>query len=467
MAQQDTEKPEPTPAEKLFLRGNALQRRDQLDDALKVYAEALRLDPEYYHALNNSGVALRRQNKYQAAIACYRRALEIEPKNADCLGNLGNALKDLDRMVEALEAHRAAIALKPDDPGTRYNYGVALRDAGEFKDALAEFDFVCAAKPDDPKPQWDRAIALLSLGRFKEGWQAYESRWGLGELPIRPYDAPRWQGESFAGKTLLLYPEQGFGDTILASRFLPMVKERGGRVILECKPALTRLFTGIAGVDELVVPKEPSTKFDVHFPLMSLPGLFDASLVNLPPPPQLSVPEAAHDAVRPLIEPGGDRFKVGIVWSGSITFKGNAKRSVAAERFLTFAEVPGIQLYSLQKGPREEELGELGADAVIIDIGSKVEDFAETAAAIQQLDLVLMTDSSVAHLAGTLGRPIWNLLGYSPYWLYGRKGKATPWYPSMRMFRQSDPGNWDEVFEKAQRALKKAVKQKASGKWPA
>ncbi len=443
----------------LRARGVALHEKEQLDEAITQYQRYLFYRPRDVSIWNNLGVALRKKEHFPAAVACYQRALELSPGDPGLLGNLGNALKDLDRIDEAIEAHRQALEQRPEDFSLHQNFGITFREAARFADALEQFDICLAMQPGHDKIRWDRALALLHLGRFDEGWRDYEARWKIGELPARAYQAPKWLGEDIGGKTILLYPEQGFGDTILASRFLPLVKARGARVWLECKPALRRLFDELEGVDRLVVPGEVDEGFDVHTSLMSLLGIFKADPEGLPALPRLAVPEAARKKMAPLLSGSRDRFKIGVVWSGSTTFKGNRKRSVTPEHFIELATIPGVQLFSLQKGPREQDLQSSGAAAVMIDIGSRVEDFAETAAVLQGLDLIIMTDSSVAHLAGALGRPVWDLLNFSTYWLYGGTGETTPWYPSFRLFRQPRPGDWSSVFATVKRELANTVAQ--------
>jgi hypothetical protein len=228
-----------------------------------------------------------------------------------------------------------------------------------------------------------------------------------------------------------------------------------------------RLFEGVEGIDEVVpIEKRAETPCDFHASLMDLPRIFNARPDSAPMPPKLNIPEDAHAKAAALLEPAGDRFTVGVVWSGSVTFKNNRRRAVDVDRFLGLAEVPGVQLVSLQKGPRENELDGPGIAPLFIDAGRKVQDFAETAAVIEALDLVVMTDSSVAHLCGTLGQPVWNLLNSVPYWLYGDHGERPGWYPSMRLFRQPTVGAWDSVFALVKSELARAVELKKAGRWP-
>lgn len=437
-----------------------LHQEKRLAEAVGAYQAYLTARPKDAGIWSNLGVALRSQTRLRAAALCYRRALEIEPGEPSYLGNLGNVLKDLDEIEESISVQREAVAQRPRDVRLRYNLGLAYREAADFEMALETFDAAIAMKPEDPHMQWDRALALLHLGRFEEGWKAYEWRWKIGELPPPGYEAPAWRGEDLDGKRILLFPEQGFGDTILVSRLIPQVKARGATVWLECKPPLQRLFAGVDAIDRLVAPGTLKDGFDYHCSLMSLPGILQVTTETAPSPLTLSVPPAARKKARRLLAPAGDRFKVGIVWSGSVTYKGNRKRAAGLDRFLELAAVPGVQLYSLYKGPLEPQLKEEGAGALVVDLGGQDEDLADTAAAIEQLDLVIMTDSAVAHLTGTLGRPIWNLLSYSPYWLYGAQGETTPWYPSMRLYRQPAPGDWDSVFARVREDLEAAAAAK-------
>lgn len=444
-----------------------LLRRGHVEEAISGYQCLVERDCATSAGIwNNYGIALRQQTKYLAAVACYRRAIEFEPNDPVYHGNLGNVLKDLGRFPEALAAHEVAVGLRPTDAGSHHNYGVALRETALMEEALAEFETACRLDPENPIFEFDRALALLYLGRFSGGWSAFEWRWKVGEITKPDLKVREWKGEDFQGKTLLVYPEQGYGDSILASRFLPLVKRRGGAVCLMCKPPLQRLFKDLEGVDRLVTDTRADIRFDLQCAMLSLPGIFKTTFENVPSPARLHIPEESRNKARSLVSPTDDRFKVGIVWSGSVTFKNNASRTTTLDRFLQLAGIPGIRFYSLQKGPLESELRETGANAVIPDIGGRVEDFADTAAVIERLDLVIMTDSAVAHLTGSLGRPVWNLLSFVPYWLYLLEGEQTPWYPSMKLVRQPRFGDWDSVFARVETELVAAIQAKRSCKWP-
>ena len=453
-------------AEALFQEALTLQRAGQHEQAVRLYNRYLDRRPDRSAAWGNLAIALRKTDRLAAAAAASRRAIELDPGSAGLRSTLGNILKDLGRLEESLESHDLAVAAAPADARVIHNRGISRKESGDLEAALVDFDEACRIEPDLVGAQWDRALVLLQLGRFADAWEPYESRWGLGELPRRNFDCPRWRGESFAGKTLFIYPEQGFGDAILMSRFLPAVKQRGGTVVLECKAPLRRLFTGLEGVDRFVAPGEAVAGIDFQCPIMSLPGALDLDPSVIPPPARLHVPGEAIEKFRPLLAAPDACLKVGIVWSGSLTFKGNRQRAVTLDRFLQLAEIPGVRFFSLQKGDLERQLYEAGIQSLIPDIGGKVEDFAETAAVVTLLDLVIMTDSALAHLTGSLGKPLWNLLNAVPYWIYGTDGDRVAWYPSMRLIRQPSRGDWDSVFATVRTALDEAAAAKAEGRWP-
>jgi tetratricopeptide (TPR) repeat protein len=422
---------------------------------------ALRLNPLDPSLWNNMGIFLRELKQARAAEACYRRALDCGGEaDAGLRSNLGNALNDLERSQEAITCHELALAMNKDSLLFLQNLGVALRGAGRHAEAVAVYDSLLEKSPDHHDARWDRSQSLLTRGRYAEGWRDYESRWKLKEAGAYPRKGPRWNGEPFAGKTLLLVSEQGFGDTLLAARFLPHVKKLGGRVLLECQPEVMRLLGKSNWVDGIFAkgtcPPEP---YNFQLTMMSLPGLFVQDPAAIPQQPYLAADPAGRAMFTNLLnkKPGlqkkSGQLNVGIVWSGSVTFKGNAYRAAGLEHFLRFAAVPGVRLFSLQKGPPHEELKKLGLQSMVTDLSPLLLDFECTAAALEMLDLVIMTDSATAHLAGALGRPVWVLLGSRPYWLWG-SDEHTPWYPNMRLLRQRKVGDWEELFQRAEGELR-------------
>lgn len=420
------------------------QRKGNTDQAIQLYRAILQINSADVGMWSNLGAALRKQKHYQSAVNCYRRALEIKPDDIVTLGNLANALKDLHRLDESIAIHQKLVERKPNDIQSLMNYACALRENGQFEQALHQLDHAQSIEPDNAGIEWERAQNLLYLGRYTEGWKAYEARWQTDDLQLPDLDCPQWRGENIEGKHILLHAEQGYGDTILAARYVRLVKERvgsAGKVTLQCKSELHRLFQTI-GADQLITPQQIPTHIDLHCPLMSLMGCFDTQPDTIPPPAQLFIPEEAKQKFAYLKDQHPNKTKIGIVWSGSITFKNNDNRALPLSAFLPLAENPNVRLYSLQKGLRFGELKENGAESYIEDIGSRCDDFADTAAAIENLDLIVMTDSSVAHLAGSLNKPVINLIETVPYWLYALEKSATPWYSSMRLIERDDAGAW-------------------------
>ena len=455
-ARQENEAAEPS----LFDIALALHKQEKNDEAILAYRRMLLTDPNHVASWRNLGAVLRKTGHFESSVACLKRALELLPDSPETLTNLGNSLTDMDRMEPALEAHAKAVATMPNNFLMRKNYTVALRKFAHLKEALAQLEKVFLLKPDDEKMRWEYAVICLHLGLYKQGWEALEVRWKIG-MKDRNYDVPRWRGEDLKDKTILVYKEQGFGDTILCSRYIPMIKARGGRVIFECQKQLHRLFQAIPGIDKLTeLGSTIDEPFDYHVPMLSLPWIFNTDQTSIPPPPPLFVPDAPPPEAKRLLDLGKGRLKVGIVWSGSVTFLENSKRAVSAAQFLPLAEIPYVQLYSLQKGPREQDIVDCGGQGPILALGPHLQDFADTAAALKELDLVIMTDSSVAHLASSLGRPVWNLLNYAPYWLYKMQGETCAWYPSMRLFRQTTPGDWENVFRNVATELAKLADKK-------
>ena len=443
------------PATQAFARATAHHRMGQLDQAIAEYARVIVLDPRHVDAYNNLGVALRVQGQFAAAVACYRRALALRPESANMHSNMGNALRDLGRFEEAAAALRRAIRLAPEAIEYLYNLGLVHRDMGRSDRALAAFDTVLAAKPDHVDCHWDRALIHLRRGDLERGFAEYEWRWKLKRSPPRAIAKPLWDGQPFPGKILLVHWEQGFGDTIQFVRFLPQAKKRGGTVILECQGDLARLLASAKGADKVVPSGDPPGPFDYHVPLLSLPRLLGTTRANLP----AEVPYLGHPPIGgarvPALEAGA--LKVAIAWAGSPTNRDDRRRTCPFARFLELAEVPGVVLYSIQRGKAADEMPAILDGPIVFDVGRTCVDFADNAAVLAQMDLVISVDTSIAHLAGAIGKPAWTLLSAACDWRWMDAGERTPWYPSMRLFRQKTLGDWDGVFADVRAELAKTA----------
>lgn len=434
--------------------GNALQGKGQFSEAIAAYQTARRLQPNNPTIDNNLGAALDALGDWESAVATYRRALSQRPAYAEAYYNLGNTLRSLERLDEAVVCYQKALALNPHQVLSCNNLGLALHSLGRLDDAMDAFQWAIAQTPDYADAHLNLGLSLLMAGDLRTGFEEYEWRWrvqGPGFKPPRSFSQPHWDGSTLTGQTILLYAEQGFGDTIQFIRYAPMVAQQGGRVVVECPPTLMRLLQTCTGIDQLIPTGADLPDFQVHAPLMSLPQIFGTTLARVPATVPYLTPLAQP---LPLKNPQRLPCKVGLVWAGSPTHGNDRHRSCPFEHIQTLCTVDGIQFYSLQVGDRAADLALLGDRPVpVIDLSSDLTDFADTAAVIAQLDLVITVDTAVAHLAGALGRPTWIMLAFDPDWRWMLHRDDSPWYPTMRLFRQSTLGDWGTVTATVKAAL--------------
>lgn len=442
-------------AVRLFRLAAQSHRDGDLPAAIESYGKSLLLNPKQPDVYNNMGVALRAQGKLEAAVACYRRALVLKPNNAGVYSNMGNALRELGRLEVAQASHQQAVRLSPRSTEAYYNLGLVLRDLGQTDAALSCLDKALALDDTHVDCRWDRALTLLEMGRLKEGFDAYESRWQLDRSPAREFDQPRWDGAELGGKTVLVHHEQGFGDMIQFARYLKMIKARGGNVVVEVQPELARLMGTVEGVDKVINRGQTLPKFDFYIPMMSLPTVFDTDADSVPADvPYVSAVDAGAVQLPPVM---GKIKRVGIAWAGRATHRNDKNRSAGFRHFIEILGLPGISVFSLQKGPAAADTAEFGCEALVSDLGGRVRDFADSAAVLNQLDLVITVDTALAHLAGAMNVPVWVAVPFAPDWRWMRGTDTSPWYPSMRLFRQKRPGNWDGVFSDIRRALRDEI----------
>jgi tetratricopeptide (TPR) repeat protein len=403
------------------------------------------------------GGVLGRLGRLEEAVAACERALALRPDHPEALVNLGQALRGLGRLAEAEAAQRRVLAQRPTDAAAYNGLAVTLQAADRPHEALAVLDLAAALAPADAETQHHRAMLLLRLGRLQEGWDAYEWRFRTHQAG-RSHDwlagRPPWRGEPLEGRTILLVPEQGLGDTIQFVRYVPLVAARGGRVLLGTPPELARLLEGLPGLAGLIPAGAPIPPHDLHCPLLSLPRAFGTTLDSIPAPvPYLRADPAAAArwGERLAAAPG---LRAGLVWGGNPRHPDDRNRSVPLAALAPLWEVPGVSWFSLQLGARAAELQAAGRlPCPVTDLAPALHDLAETAAALTALDLVITADTAVAHLAGALGRPAWVLLPAVPDWRWLRRGEASPWYPTMRLFRQDARRDWRPVLEAVAGAL--------------
>ncbi len=444
--------------------GNCLKDLGRPGAAETAYRRALEIEPDYALACINLGNALQELGRPGEAEAGYRHALTIEPHVAETHYNLGNALKALGRLPESASCYRRALELKPELAEAHYNLANALRDLGRPDEAEACYRAALHCKPRYPEAGCNLGQLLLAAGRYAEAWPHYESRYdaNLEQRAVAPPNLPypQWQGEPLSGKSLAIWPEQGFGDYVHFVRYAAALKERGlSRLTLVCLPPLKALLETAAGVDEVLTDPAAVSPHDYwSFPL-SLPLRLGSTLDTVP----ASLPYLRPLPIRlarwraSLAKQG---FKVGLVWKGAAVHQNDGDRSLPCLALLApLWSVPGASFFSLQKGQGEEEARQAPKDRPIAHLGSQIKDFADTAAIVAQLDLVICVDTAVAHVAGALNKRCWLLLPHRHTdwrWLWERED--SPWYPgALRLFRQSAEGGWAEVIERVARALQETV----------
>ena len=447
----------PGMAEALCNRGMARQALGHKELALADFDHAIELQPDDAEAHFNRGIVLEASRKFEAAIASYDRAVAIRPDHVRALCNRGVALQGLGRVEEAIPSYDRALALQSDLVEAHANRGIALQALGRFDEALAGYDRAVAIAPDGALGHWNRALLRLLRGEFEAGWAEYEWRWKTGGLnfPDRGFAQPLWLGrEPLAGRTILLHAEQGLGDTIQFCRYVPLVRERGARVILEVQPPLLRLLAHLDGAAQIIARGSALPPFDCHCPLLSLPLAFQTRIETIPASPtSLRIDAGALAAWSRLLGPAA-RPRVGIVWSGSTEHSNDRNRSLALSRLLEY--LPGEFGYvSLQKELREADRAVLDAHPAIRHFGAQLSDFTDTAALCGLMDVVVSVDTSVAHLSAALGRPTWVLLPFSPDWRWLLARDDSPWYPAMRLYRQERLGNWDGALRRVGAELRR------------
>ncbi len=471
--------------------GKALLSQGLFAEAGSCFRQTLRLDPGNANAYFNLGHALKEQKQWSEAVACYRQTLVINPNRADAFIYLAHAHWDLGQIEEAIACFRQALQLNPQIPFAHYSLGNALGEAGRLTEAvhcyrqelqcnpdhldtlgnlataLLRLRFLNESKqyndnclrlaPTDGRALFRRALLHLVQGDFLTGWPDYEHRWAVPGAPPPRVEGSRWDGAPLNGKAILVLHEQGFGDAIQFLRYLPLVKERGGTVIFECEPTLEKLLAGIPGVDRFVPAGGSYPSFDVSVPLLSLPGIFRTTVSNIPSktPYLFADPELVSWWRKELGPKTG--ITVGINWQGNPSFGGDRFRSIPLRFFAPLARLPGVKLISLQQGPGADQLPEFQKQFPVVDLNRRLKTFSDTAAVMMNLDLIVSSCTSVVHLAGALGIPTWTMLQLVPDWRWLLGRDDSPWYPTMRLFRQSKFGDWHDVFERVARELQKLL----------
>ncbi len=436
--------------------GNILKTQGRLADALRRYRQALALEADYAEAHNGLGAVLLLQDQPGPAMACFERALAIKPDNVEARNNLGSALRNLNRPSEAVECYDRALALKPDHAEALNNRGNALQALNRIAEAMASFDQALAINPDYDEAHLNRSSLRLLSGDLEPGWNEYEWRWRTRATAPwrRDFAQPLWLGEvPLADRTILLHDEQGFGDAIQFVRYLPLVAARAARVILEVQPPLKALLSGVAGASLVMGRGEDLPAFDFRCPLLSLPLAFKTSLATIPATvPYVSASEDRIIKWKQRLPPAG-KLRIGIAWAGNPAFNGDRTRSIGLPRLSPLLSAAGVELYSIQRDLRDGDRDILRSHPDVVQLGDTIEDFDDTAAIISLLDLVISSDTSVVHLAGAMGKPVWILLQHVADWRWLMGRDDSPWYPTARLFRQPAIDDWESVVARVMREL--------------
>jgi Flp pilus assembly protein TadD len=439
--------------------GIALARQDRFDDAVAAYRTAIKVNPSFPEVHNDLGITLARQNKYDDAIASYREALRLRPAYAEVHNNLGNALRNAGRFDDSIGCYKKAIELKPDYADAHNNLGIAYAEAGRFDEAVASYSECIRLRPQHVDAHMNRALTWLRKGDYAQGWAEYEWRWKKRALTNRPLTQPQWNGFPLKGRRIVLFTEQGFGDTIQFVRYCELLKAQGATVILECPERLVPLLSRYRGIDHLVAQGKPLPEHDVYAPLLTVPGFMGTAPDSIPAPTSYleADPELAERWHRELA--GVEGFKVGINWQGNPQYAGDRHRSIPLRHYEPLARIPGVRLISIQKNHGTDQLKEHGERFGILDLGPKLDEqtgpFLDTAAVLKNLDLFITSDTAVAHLAGALGVPTWMATSTAADWRWMTGREDVPWYPSMRLFRQAEFLVWGPVFARIANELRR------------
>ena len=445
----------PQDSQLLLLLGMVLQKMGRSLEALKYLEPAAKLQPKSARILNSLGFVHQSLKSHARAVEYYARAIELGWGAADTYYSMGNACHQIGEVERAADMFRKAVELKPLDVASWNNLGKCLNDSNRLEEAIETYNRALALDPHYAMAGYGRAITLLAAGRLSEGFREY-NQWRTHGIKPRQFPQPEWQGEPIPGKTLFLHAEQGFGDAIQYVRLIPQARELTARVILECRPELKTFFTHCACADVVIAYGETIPPFDYFTSLASLPGILGVTLPTIPqrvPYLKVEVPGLLPPA------PAG-HLKVGVVWAGNPVHHNNANRSMRLREFAPILQVPDVAFYSLQIAvpPHDEKL--FRSLSQLTDLSGQFESFLETAATVAELDLIIAVDTAVAHLAGALAKPVWTLLPFAPDWRWMLDHEGTAWYPTMRLFRQKQRGQWQPVIARVTEELGRLASRK-------
>jgi Tfp pilus assembly protein PilF len=446
---------EPSAAEAWYLLGAVKQLGNQCAESVGEYLRALSLDPRHVGARTNLGLALLALGKVAPAKVHLREAIRLDPAFAQAYNNLGTAHQTEGELEQAAACFRRVLELRPGSLEAIDNLGGTLHAMGELEQAVECYETALAIDPDRSESNFYRGLTWLTMGELKRGWEGYQRRFDCKGYPILEFRQPLWDGTPLDGRGILLYADQGLGDSIQFVRYSSLIHEKGGHAVVVCQKSLERILMSCPHVEAAVTEGAVVPDLDVYLPISSLPAIFETSLATIPN----DVPYLFADPR--LVKSWGAElgsyqgFKIGVCWQGNPAHAKDRDRSFPLARLEPVAQVKGVRLFSLQTGRGAEQLGEVGGRFAITDLGGRLGDLMDTAAVMKNLDLMITPDTALAHLAGALGVPAWVALPFAPDWRWLLEREYSPWYPSIRLFRQQRWGDWDGVFQCMAGELKK------------
>jgi Flp pilus assembly protein TadD len=426
-----------------------LFRQKRYAEAERCCREALRIDSASAAGHSNLAAVLVQLRRFPEAEKSARQALQCDPGNTGAYNNLGNALREQDRFEEAESCFRHALEQAPGHAELRISLGNTLRAQLRLEEAREVYAGVLRDYPGHAAARLNRALGLLLAGEWKQGWEEYEARWQAGDSPARPFQQPLWDGAPLGGRSILLHAEQGLGDTVQFLRYVPLV-QAGKQVFVECQPELAKLARSVSGLAGVIPAGGALPPFDVQAPLLSLPRIFRTTLESIPGRTPYVTPDPRRAAYWRARLGAETKRRIGLAWAGNPKHQSDRRRSLDPMLLAPLGNVSGVRLFSVQKGAPPPGLP-------VIDLAPELEDISDRAAVIENLDLVISVDTAVAHVAGALGKPVWTLLSYAADWRWLLKREDSPWYPSMRLFRQPEPGNWSAVIARVVTALEETA----------
>lgn len=438
--------------------GSAWLDAARIDEAEAAFRKSMEHNPKHAHARAYLSLILWERERLEESQALAQTIVDEHPENAIAWQTLGLVASKQFRQEEAIRAFETALKHRPDLILAHNYLGISFNQLGRYEEALAQYEATLKLQPGNPHAHFNRALSWLAEGRFREGWVDYEWRFRTGQTQRPTIPRPQWDGSPLAGRSLMIHSEQGMGDVLQFVRLLPLIKRRGARIVFACQKPLQNLLSRCEGIDEWFPIDEPAAiNFDFHIPLLSLPGLLHINEDNCPKTVPYVFPDPERVASwKPKIE-RIQGFKIGLGWQGSLTFRGDQLRSIPLKYYAPLAEIEGVTLISLQKNDGLDQVEALGPDVRIETLDNLDETggaFMDTAAVMQHLDLVITSDTALAHLAGALGRPVWLAISTASDWRWFRNRGDSPWYPTMRLFRQKTLGDWDSVFAEIASVLK-------------